>query len=167
MQHKKISEHRFREEFGLYYEDCVVGDTYEHWPGRTIIEADNVWQSLLCLNNHPLHINQDYAKKTEFGQIVVSSLVTFCVVNGMTVNTLSARAIANLGWDKVRLLQPVFVNDTLYAESTILDKRLSRSRKGQGIVTAKTIGLNQNKEVVISFERTFLLPLKSESDDGA
>lgn len=163
--HKKIGENRYREEYGLYYEDFIPGDVYEHRPGRTITLADNIWQSLINLNQHPLHIDEEYGKQTEFGKVLVSSLVTFCAINGMTVNTLSANAVANLGWDNVRLNSPVFVGDTLYAESKILSKRESQKRPHQGIITAETKGLKQDGTQVITFERTFLVPKKAHGID--
>ena len=108
------------------------------------------------------HIDANYASATEFEQILVSSLVTFAIVNGMTVNTISAKAVANLGWNNVKLRHPVFINDTLYAETIILHKRESKSRAGQGIVTVETKGYNQNKQEVISFERVFLIAKKGK-----
>lgn len=147
---------RFREDEGLSYEDYVVGHVFEHRPGRTITTTDNIWSSLLCLNQHPLHIDEVYAAGTPFKQLLVSSLVTFGIVNGMTVRTISQKAVANLGWDKVRLNAPVFVGDTLYAETTIVAKRPSASRPGEGIVTVHTVGRNQDGVQVIEFDRTLL-----------
>lgn len=154
----KIGEQRYRESWGLYYEDFIIGDVIEHFPGRTITETDNIWQSLLCMNNHPLHIDTLYAEKTEFRQNLVSSLVTFTIINGMTVATISAKAIANLGWDKVKLSNPVYVGDTLYAVSEIINKRLSVSRPQQGIVTVVTKGFKGDGTEVISYERKILIP---------
>jgi itaconyl-CoA hydratase len=151
---------RYRENSGLLYEHFVVGDVIEHRPGRTISTTDNIWGSLLCLNQHPLHIDAVYAGETEFGQLLVSSLVTFGIVNGMTVRTISQRGIANLGWDNVRLRAPVFVGDTLYAETEIVAKRPSESRPGQGIVTVHTTGRNQHGVQVIDFIRTVLVPMR-------
>lgn len=153
---REVAPGRYREDEGLRYEDYVVGDTVEHRPGRTITATDNTWSSLLCMNQHPLHIDDVYASATPFGRIVVSSLVTFGIVNGMTVKTISQKAVANLGWDKVRLNAPVFIGDTLYAETTILDKRESGSRPGEGIVSVRTVGHNQDGVQVIEFERTLL-----------
>ncbi|MDH6708555.1 MULTISPECIES: MaoC family dehydratase [unclassified Kitasatospora] len=153
----------FREDGGLYYEDFVPGEVVEHRPGRTITMSDNVWSSLLCLNQHPLHIDAVYAEKTEFGRLLVSSLVTFGIVNGMTVGTISAKGTANLGWDKVRLTAPVFVGDTLYAQTRIVSKRESAKRPGEGIVTVHSSGQNQDGVTVIEFERTILVP-RQEAD---
>lgn len=123
-------------------------------------EADNVWQSLLALNLHPLHIDSTYASHTEWGRTLVSSLVTLSIVAGMSVESTSAKGLANLGWDEIRLVHPVFAGDTLYAESEVLDKRLSRSRPHQGIVTCGTRGLNQNGIVVLTYRRSFLIPTR-------
>lgn len=152
----------YREDGGMVYEDFVPGEVVEHRPGRTITMSDNVWSSLLCLNQHPLHIDAVYAEQTPFGRLVVSSLVTFGIVNGMTVATISAKGVANLGWDKVRLTAPVFVGDTLYACTRVLTKRESASRPGEGIVTVHSTGLNQDGATVIDFERTILVPRQKE-----
>ncbi|MET9426899.1 MULTISPECIES: MaoC family dehydratase [unclassified Streptomyces] len=152
---------RFREDDGLSYEDYVVGHVFEHRPGRTITATDNIWSSLLCLNQHPLHIDEVYAAETPFKKLLVSSLVTFGIVNGMTVKTISQKAVANLGWDRVRLTAPVFVGDTLYAETTITGKRLSAGRPGEGVVTVHTVGRNQDGVQVIAFDRTLLAPLRN------
>jgi itaconyl-CoA hydratase len=157
----EVEPGRFREDAGLRYEDYVVGHIFEHRPGRTVTTTDNIWGSLLCLNQHPLHIDDAYAAETPFKQPLVSSLVTFGIVNGMTVKTISQQAVANLGWDKVRLTAPVFVGDTLYAETTILAKRLSNSRPGEGVVTVHTIGRNQDGTAVIDFERTVLASMRN------
>ncbi|MCG6497800.1 MaoC family dehydratase [Kitasatospora sp. A2-31] len=147
----------------MVYEDFVPGEVVEHRPGRTITMSDNTWSSLLCLNQHPLHIDAVYAEQTAFQKILVSSLVTFGIVNGMTVSSISAKCIANLGWDKVRMTAPVFVGDTLYATTRILGKRESAKRPGEGIVTVHTTGLNQDGVPVIEFERTILVP-RQEAD---
>lgn len=152
----------YREDGGLEYEDFVPDEVVEHRPGRTITMTDNVWSSLLCLNQHPLHIDAVYAEQTGFGRIVVSSLVTFGIVNGMTVATISAKGVANLGWDKVRLSAPVFVGDTLYARTRVLAKRESKTRPDEGIVTVHTTGLNQDGVSVIAFDRTILVPRRKE-----
>ena len=161
--HIQIEKNRYRETNGLYFEDFVVGDIFEHRPGRTVTEIDNVWQSLINMNQCPLHIDDNYSQRTEFKKPLVSSLVTFCIINGMTVTTMSAKVIANLGWDKVRLTNPVFVGDTLYAESEILEVRESKSRPTQGIVKIKTIGIKQDGTIVMTCERTFLVPKKGNA----
>jgi itaconyl-CoA hydratase len=164
----KVGHNRFRETHGLYYEEFEVGAVIEHRPGRTVTETDNLWQSLLSMNASPLHIDSAYSARTEWKRPLISSLVTFSIVNGMTVSSLSSKGVANLGWDKVRLLQPCFAGDTLYAESRVLSKRLSRGRPHQGIVTCQTRGLKADGAVFLTCERTFLVPTTaySEGDDG-
>jgi itaconyl-CoA hydratase len=115
------------------------------------------------MNTHPLHFDLNYASQTEFEKPLMNSTLTLALVSGMSVSDTSQRAIANLGWDKVRLLAPVFEGDTLYAESEVLAKRLSKSRPGQGIVAIKTRGINQHDVPVISFERSFLIALRDPS----
>jgi itaconyl-CoA hydratase len=156
----ELAPGRFREDEGLRYEDYTVGHVFEHRPGRTVTMTDNIWSSLLCLNQHPLHIDEVYAAKTQFKEPLVSSLVTFGIVNGMTVRTISQKAVANLGWDNVRLNAPVFVGDTLYAETRIIAKRRSASRPGEGIVTVHTTGRNQHGVQVIEFDRTVLASMR-------
>jgi itaconyl-CoA hydratase len=155
---KKIGPHRYREQHGLYFEEFIVGDIYEHRPARTVTETDNLLHVALSMNMNPLHTDVEFAKQSEFGKILVSSQVTFALVNCMTVLILSANATANLGWDKVRLTHPVFIGDTLYAESTILATRLSKSRPQQGIITVETRGFNQHQKMVIIYERNFMIP---------
>ena len=154
----KTGENRYRESFGRYFEDFMVGDTYEHRPGRTITETDNTWFTLLTMNTHPIHFDQEFAAHSEFGRCIVCSPFTVALMVGMSVSDLSQKAIANLGWDDIKLTAPLFAGDTLYAESEILNKRESQSRPNQGIVTAKTLGYNQDKTLVCSFIRKILVP---------
>jgi len=158
-----VGPNRYRETLGRDYEDFQVGDVYEHRPGRTLLQADNTWFTLLTMNTHPVHFDINLASQTEFKKPLMNSTLTLAVVTGMSVSDTSQRAIANLGWDKVRLLAPVFEGDTLYAESEVLSKRPSRSRPRQGIVTIKTTGMNQNEVPVLSFERSFLLAQRDAS----
>ena len=116
---KPVGENRYRESYGRYFEEFVVGDVYEHRPGRTIGESDNTWFTLLTMNQHPLHFDAEYAARSEFGRIVVNSCLTLSIVVGMSVSDVSQKSVANLGWDKVKLTAPVFVGDTLYAESRV------------------------------------------------
>ena len=148
---KRVGDKRFRESYGRYFEDFEIGDVYEHRPGRTITETDNTWFTLLTMNQHPLHFDKEYGAKTEFGEVLVNSCLTISLVTGMSVSDISQKTIANLGWDKVRLSGPVFVGDTLYAESQVLSKRESNSRPNQGIVSVETKGIKQDESVVISF----------------
>lgn len=153
----EVGPRRFRETFGRYYEDFVVGDIYEHRPGRTITDTDNVWFTLLTMNTHPAHFDYEFAKRTEFGKPLVCSPFTVALMVGMSVSDVSQKAVANLGWDSIKLIHPLFPGDTLYAESEVLDKRESRSRPEQGIVTVKTTGKNQTGEIVCTFNRTMLI----------
>ena len=162
---KEVARQRFRESYGRYLEDFKVGDVYEHRPGRSITETDNTWFTLLTMNQHPLHFDREYGAKTEFGQVVVNSCLTISLVTGMSVSDISQKTVANLGWDKVRLTGPVFVGDTLYAESTVLSIRESASRPNQGIVTVESRGIKQDGQQVISFERSMLIPKRGHAID--
>lgn len=153
----EVSPGRFRETFGRYFEDFVEGHIYEHRPGRTITDTDNVHFTLLTMNTHPAHFDYEFAKKTEFEKPLVCSPLTVALMVGMSVSDTSQKAVANLGWDKIRLTHPLFPGDTLYAESEVLNKKESASRPEQGIVTIKTIGKNQDDKVVCTFERTMLI----------
>ena len=155
---KEVGPNRYRESYGRYLEDFKVGDIYEHRPGRTITENDNIWFTLLTMNQHPLHFDQEYAKHSEFGQPLVNSCLTLAIVAGMSVSDVSQKTIANLGWDKVKMPAPVFNGDTLYAESEVLGVRESKSRPTQGIVAIKTTGKKADGTEVISFERNMLIP---------
>ena len=161
MRLSKISDNCYEEDFGMYLEQFEPGMIIKHNPGRTITESDNTWGTLLSMNQHPIHFDAELAKDSEFGQRLVNSVVTFAIINGMTVSTISAKAIANLGWDKVRLPNPVFIGDTLYAKSEVLGVRQSKSRPGQGIVTILTTGTNQRGEVVLTCERSALIPMQN------
>ena len=162
---KEVGQQRYRESYGRYLEDFQVGDVYEHRPGRSITETDNTWFTLLTMNQHPLHFDREYGAKTEFGQVLVNSCLTISLVTGMSVSDISQKTIANLGWDKVRLTGPVFVGDTLYAESTVLAIRESASRPNQGIITVESRGLKQDGQQVISFERSMLIPKRGHAID--
>jgi len=155
---REVGPRRWRESFGRYFEEFEVGDVYEHRPGRTISETDNTWFTLLTMNNHPLHFDAEYAAKSEFKRPLVNSCLTLSIVVGMSVSDVSYKAIGNLGWSDIKLTAPVFAGDTLYAESEVIAKRESQSRPTQGIVTVRTRGLNQDAKVVISYERTVLVP---------
>ena len=156
--HEQVGHQRYRESFGRYYDDFVIGDVYEHRPGRTITETDNIWFTLLTMNKHPLHFDNAYAAKTEFKRPLVNSCLTLSIVAGMSVSDVSQKAIGNLGWNDVKLTAPVFVGDTIYAESEVLSKRESASRPGQGLVTVRTIGKKDDGTQFMSFERTVLVP---------
>ena len=162
---KEVGPNRYRESYGRYLEDFKVGDIYEHRPGRTITANDNIWFTLLTMNQHPLHFDQEYAKHSEFGQPLVNSCLTLAIVAGMSVSDVSQKTIANLGWDKVKMPAPVFNGDTLYAESEVLGVRESKSRPTQGIVSIKTTGKKADGTEVISFERNMLIPKRGHAVD--
>lgn len=155
---KTTAPTRHRASLGRYLDDFVVGDVYEHFPGRTITEADNIQFSLLTMNNHPMHCDHAFAAKSEFGKPLVNSGLTLAIVLGMTVADVSGKAIANLGWTEIKLTAPVFPGDTVYAESVVLDKRESKSRPTQGIVTVRTTGKKADGTVFMSFVRSALIP---------
>jgi itaconyl-CoA hydratase len=160
---RRVGERRYRLSYGRCFEDFEVGDIYEHRPGRTLTEQDNIWFSLLTNNQHPLHSDAAYAEKSQFGRPLMNSCITLSVVTGLSVADVSAKAIANLGWNHVRLTAPVFAGDTLYAESEVLEKRLSNSRPNQGIVTVRTTGKKADGTVCIVFERTLLVPARGHA----
>ncbi len=162
---KQIGPQRYRESFGRHYQDFEIGDVYEHRPGKTVTEYDNHLFTLLSLNTHPLHFDLEYAKHSEFGRPLVVSTYTLALLIGMSVSDCSAKTIANLGMDEIRFSAPVFAGDTLYAESAVLEKRLSKSRANQGVVTIATTGKNQRDELVCSFKRTMLIPLHGHAID--
>ena len=157
---------RVRDWDGRFYEDFEPGAIYEHWPARTVTEADNVWFTLLTLNTHPIHFDAEYAAGTEFGRPLVNSAFTLALVAGMSVRGTSQNAVANLGWSDIRLPAPVFAGDTLRAETEVLSKRKSKSRPGQGIITCRHTGRNQRGETVLEMTRSFLVaarPAKPEA----
>ena len=165
--YKSVGENRYRETSGLYYEDFKPGDVFEHRPGRTVLDVDNTYFTLLTLNVQQVHFDAAYAAKTEWKRMLVDSTFTLALLTGMSVRTVSAKVVANLGWDKVRASHPVFAGDTLYAETTILQKRESKSRPTQGIVTVSTRGVNQDGAEVMSFERTMLIHRRGHSPEEA
>jgi itaconyl-CoA hydratase len=142
---------------GRFYEDFDVGDVFKSRLGRTITETDNIWFTNLTLNTNQMHFNVPYAEGTRFKQPLVNSAFTLALVTGMTVPDTSENATANLAWTDIKLPKPVFVGDTLWAESEILDLRESGSNPNVGIVAMRSRGLNQRREVVIEFKRTFMI----------
>ncbi len=160
---KQIGPQRYRESYGRDFEDFQVGDVYEHRPGRTLSEADNTWFTLLTMNQHPIHFDAEFAKLSQFGKPLMNSAFTLSVVTGMSVSDISQKAVANLGWNDIRLPAPVFAGDTLYAESEVLALRESKSRPHHGIVTVKTTGKKADGTVIMTFERTILVPMRGHS----
>lgn len=141
---------------GRVYEDFEVGDVYRHPLGRTITQTDNIWFTLLTVNNNPIHFDSVYAAQTEFKKPLVDSTLTLAIITGLSVADISQNAV-NLGWDEVRLPHPVFEGDTLYAQSEVLEMRESRSRPTRGIVRFQTMGFNQDGKIVIEFKRTIMI----------
>jgi acyl dehydratase len=144
--------------FGRYLEDFEVGQVFRHWPGRTITEADDTWFSLLTMNQNPLHIDEHYARRTQHGQRLVVGTLVFSIVVGLSVADISGRAIANLEYEEIKHMGPVFHGDTLYAESQILDKRESTTKPDRGIIYLQTSGINQRCETVLTLKRRVLIP---------
>ena len=125
---------------GRHYEDFEVGDIYEHPLGRTVLSVDNSWFTLLTQNTNPIHFDRHYAAQTEFGKPLVDSTFTLALVTGQSVIDLTQNAMANLGWDEVRLPNPLFEGDTVYSRSEVLSKRESKSRPNVGIVATRVDG---------------------------
>lgn len=142
---------------GRYFEDFEVGDVYRHPLGRTVLPTDNSWLTLLTQNTAALHFDAHFASQTQWGRPLVDSTFTLALVTGQSVHDVSMNVMANLGWDRVRLPNPVFEGDTIYSQSEVLSTRPSASREDVGVVTVRTVGYNQDGTVVITFERTLLV----------
>jgi acyl dehydratase len=145
------------------FEDFQVGDVYRSAVGRTVTETDNLLFTMLTMNTNELHFNEEAARETDWGRILVNSTFTLALVLGLTVADTTQAGGVNLGWDSVRLPAPVFVGDTLWAETEVAAARESRSRPGYGIVSVRTRGVNQREETVIAFERSFMIRLRDAS----
>ena len=148
---------------GRFFEDFEIGDVYRHNLGRTLTDADNIWFTLLTMNSNPSHFDAEYAKGSPFGKMLINSCLTLAIVTGQSVTDVSENAVANLGWDEVRLPNPLFAGDTLYAETEVTDLRESKSRPNSGIVSIKTRGMNQDGTVVIEFKRTIMVYKREHS----
>lgn len=150
---------------GKYFDDLEVGARYQHQTGRTVTEMDNVLFSALTLNTQPLHINEDFASQTQFGQRIVHGLFTMGLVVGLSVSDLTEGTIvANLGYDKVNHPNPVFHGDTIYAETEVLEKRASASKPDRGVVRLKQIGRKPDGTVVVELERTVMFLKKPRKE---
>jgi acyl dehydratase len=147
---------------GRYFEDFNVGDVYRCRLGRTLTEADNTWFTLLTSNTNQIHFNSDYARRTEFGKCLINSTLTLAIVTGMGVADVSENGVA-LGWDEVKLPNPLFAGDTLYSESHVLEKRESRSNPKRGVVKVRTRGIQQEGKVVIDYVRSVLVWKKAHA----
>ncbi|MCA1830890.1 MAG: MaoC family dehydratase [Actinobacteria bacterium] len=150
---------------GRYFEDFQIGDVYKHPYGRTITEADNIWFTLLTNNSNQMHFNAHYAERSTFGKYLVNSGLTVAMVLGLSVLDVSQNGMANLSWDEIRLPNPVFVGDTLYAESLVIDARESKSRPYAGIVSVKTRGLKQDGTVVVTWKRSVMVYKRDAPQD--
>jgi itaconyl-CoA hydratase len=142
---------------GRVFEDFEVGDVYEHPLGRTVTQADNIWFTCLTMNTNPIHFDAEYASRTEFKRPLVNSCFTIALVTGQSVTDLTMNAVANLGWDEVKLPNPLFEGDTVYAKSEVLETRESKSRPAAGLVRVRTTGVNQHGTPIITFLRTFMV----------
>lgn len=142
---------------GRFYEDFAVGDVFKSRLGRTVTRVDNQWFTMLTLNTNQVHFNEVFAKGTRFGQTLVVSTFTLALITGLSVPDTSENATANLSWTDIKLPNPVYEGDTLWAESEVLELRESTSRPTVGIVGIRTRGINQRGEVVIEFRRTFMI----------
>ena len=146
------------QDFGRYLEDFNVGDVYKHWPGRTITEMDDILFCMLTMNHHPLHIDAEYGRNSQFGRNVVVGNLVVDIALGQSVRDVSGKAIANLGFEKIEFLAPTFHGDTIYSETTVLDKKESTSRPDRGVVTVETRAINQRDETVMRFKRSVMVP---------
>lgn len=150
------------EQLGRYFEQFEIGEVIKHQTSKTIFESDNNLFSLLTMNHHPVHTNADYASKQQHGRILVVGTLVFSLTVGVTVPDISGKAIANLKYEDVDHLSPVFIGDTIYAETTVLNKRESKTKNDRGIVYVETIGYNQHREKVLSFRRKVLIKKSEE-----
>lgn len=142
---------------GLYFEEFVVGEEIKHSLSKTIFESDNNFFSLITMNHHPVHTNIDYANKNQHGKILVVGTLVFSLAAGITVPDISGKAIANLGYEDIKHLNPVFINDTIYVRTKILDKRESKTKTDRGIIYVESIAYNQDGVDVLSFRRKVLV----------
>ena len=144
--------------FGRDLKDFHEGDLYKHWPGKTITESDNNLFCLITMNHHPLHLDKAYAEASQHGRVLVVGTLVFSLVVGLTVRDISGRAIANLFYDEIKHVNPVFVGDTVYAETRVLEARVSNSKPDRGIIRVETSAYNQRGELVLQFKRSVLVP---------
>ena len=149
-----------KDTFGKYFEDYIKGDIYKHWPGKTITEGDNNLFTLLIKNHNPLHNDKKYCEGTEYGQILVVGTLVFSLVAGRSVSDICGKAIANLDYENITHDGPVFIGDTIYAETEILETHESRSKSDRGIIYVETKAFNQNGEKVLTFRRHALIMRK-------
>src|SRR5690242_5064285 len=153
--------------YGRYLEEFEVGDVYEHWPAKTITEADDHLFCLITMNHHPLHINDVYAQQSQQGQNVVVGPLVYSIMLGMSVADVSGKAIANLATEELKHPAPVFHGDTLFVESEVLEVTPSQSKSDRGTVRVHTRVLNQDGVLVAEFKRLVLVPKRDSGDGGA
>jgi acyl dehydratase len=148
--------------FGRYFEDFEPGDVYKHWPGKTITEYDDHLFCMITENHHPLHTDAWYAEtQTQFGKNVVVGNLVYSLVLGMSVPDVSGLAIANLEVETLQHKRPTFHGDTIYAETRVLEKKVSSSKPDRGVVTVETFGFNQRGEEVCYFRRRVMVPKRA------
>ena len=145
---------------GNYFDDFEIGVTIEHQLSKTIFESDNNFFSLLTMNHHPIHLNQNYCLSETYGKILVVGTLVFSLVVGITVPDISGKAIANLNYESIDHIAPVFIGDTIYARTKILEKRESKTKPNAGVIKVETTGYNQSGQDVIRFKRNILIKKK-------
>ena len=148
-------------QFGRSYEEFEVGAVYKHWPGKTVTEYDDHLFCLLTMYHHPLHLDTNYAGTTQFGQNVVVGNYVYSLLLGMSVPDVSGKAIANLEIESLRHVAPTFHGDTIYGETTVLDKWESTSKDDRGVVQVETKGYKQDGTLVCIFKRKVMVPKNS------
>ncbi len=147
---------------GKYFEEFEVGMTFDHEPGRTVTETDNLLFTTMTMNPQPLHLDAEFARETVHGQILVNSIFTLGLVVGLSVrDTTLGTTLGNLGFDKISFPNPVFVSDTIYAKSIVVAKRESQTKQDRGIVTFEHQGINQRDELVCSCIRNAMIVRRS------
>ena len=153
--------------FGRYLDQFTVGEIIDHWPGRSITEADDLLFCMLTMNHHPLHSDRAYGQGTQFKNNLVAGPYVYALVFGMTVSDISGKAIANLATQDLTHPAPVFHGDTLYAKTEVLEVRESKSQPDRGIVTVKTTGANQDGQTVIEFRRAVMIPKRPTAAESS
>lgn len=152
--------------FGRYFEEFQAGAVYKHWPGRTITEHDNTCHALLSMNQNPLYIDVHHSRALGNVRMPVVPTLIFSLAVGMSVADTSGKTIANLGYDFVSFERPLFLGDSLYAESEVLEVRESKSKPDRGLVHLETRAFNQSGERVLVLQRRFLAPKRPADEEG-
>lgn len=147
-----------KENFGRFYDKFKVGDVYKHWPGKTITESDNNLFCLLTMNHHPVHLDEKFARRSQHKKILVVGTLVLSLAVGLSVRDTSGKAIANLEYSDVIHHLPVFVGDTIYTETEILKKRISKSNSSRGTISLETRAYNQHNKKVLTLRRKILVP---------